>query len=415
MTDVGKYHLNGIRQTLFVALFAFPVLPFKVTNLLFIVFSLLVVFLFVQKKSGFVFREFGIYLIISLPFVPYLIEFLIYYTNSSIQFELEKKLLFFFAPVIFYLNSKLPGTLLKSALLCFLGSTSLLAIVSFFYLILSGALFSEINYQNGAYGLRSAFEDFSGLHPTYFALFATTASLWILYYLNNFKGRYKTVLVLCLFFLVLLNLVIAAKMPLFILGMGLLGLAYVKVKNRMKLVGLYFSLFTALVCFVFFIPSLKSRLMEVQDFFISGNFGNTLTERMIIFNCGRSVFLSDFLTGIGARNVQGIMDYCYIWFGFHKGAIIHLNPHNQYLSLGIAYGIGILFLFFAGLFMLFQRIKNFWPARIFLFALIMIMTTESVLERQMGVYYYLLFSTLFLHQSQQQRAVYKSMPTPFKS
>lgn len=176
---------------------------------------------------------------------------------------------------------------------------------------------------------------------------------------------------------------------------------------------LFFSVYCARM-FCFFIPSLKSRLMEVQDFFISGNFGNTLTERMIIFNCGRSVFLSDFLTGIGARNVQGIMDYCYIWFGFHKGAIIHLNPHNQYLSLGIAYGIGILFLFLqdfscsskglktSGLPVFFICPHNDHDHRI-------------CFRASNGGVLLFAFSTLFLHQSQQQRAVYKSMPTPFKS
>lgn len=204
-------------------------------------------------------------------------------------------------------------------------------------------------------------------------------------------------------------------MPLLIFGLGLLWLAYVKVKNKMKLVIFYFSFFGTLVFLIFFIPSLRSRLLEVQNFFISENFGNTLTERMIIFNCGRSVFLSDVVTGIGARNVQGIMDYCYVWFGFHKGAIIHLNPHNQYLSLGIAYGIGVLFLFLAGLFLLFLRIKNAWPARLFLFSMLLIMTTESVLERQMGIYYYLLFSALFLLQSSEQQAVNTPTATEFKS
>lgn len=411
MTDFGKYNLDGIRQTLFVALFAFPALPLKMTNLLFMIFAVLVVFLFLQKKPNLVFNEFTIYLVISLPFIPYLIEFLLYHTNTTIQFELEKKLLFFFAPVVFYLNSKLKGFQLKNALLCFVMSMALMATISLLYLVLSGALLSEVYYQNGAYSLRSAFEDFSGLHPTYFALFATTASLWIFYYLDNFKGRYKTILILCLFFLILSNLLIASKMPLLILAIGFLWLAYVKIKNKMKLATLYFSFFASFVVLMFFIPSLRNRLIEVQNFFISERFGNTLTERMIIFNCGRSVFFSDIFTGVGARNVQGIMDYCYVWFGFHKGALIHLNPHNQYLSLGIAYGIGILFLFLAGLFLLFRRIKNSMPACIFLSALVVIMTTESVLERQMGVYYYLLFSALFLLQSQEKLAENKLTAT----
>lgn len=396
MMENGKYTLNSLRQILFVSLFAFPVLPGKITNTLFILFSLSVIFLFVKEKKIFVWKDYLPYALLGLMFVPYFVEFILHSKNPAMRFELEKKLLFLFAPTVFYLNSRLKNDEIKSALLCFTVSLSLLAIVSFFYLILSEKLLSIQNYENGAYGLRSAFEDFAGLHPTYFGLFATTASLWILFYLSNYKGKYKMILVVFLFFLVLLNLLVASKMPLFIFFIGLLTLAYVKTKTKMKLTVIYMSFFAGLILLTFLIPSLRSRALEVQDFFISRNFGNTLTERTIIFNCSKSVFLSDIFTGIGARNVQGVMDYCYVWFGFYKGALIHLNPHNQYLSLGIAYGIGMVLVFLAGLIVLFRKIKNAVPALFFLLAIFCIMFTESVLERQMGIYYYLFFSGFFL-------------------
>lgn len=396
MKENNKYTLNNFRQVLFVSLFAFPVLPGKTINTLFIIFSLTVIFLFVKEKRIFEWKAYLPYALLGFVFVPYFVEFLLHSKDPAMSFELEKKLLFFFAPPVFYLNGKLKNNGIKNALLCFTVSMSLLAIVSFFYLILSGKLLSAQSYENGAYGLRSVFEDFAGLHPTYFGLFATTASLWILFYLDNYKGKYKITLVVCLFFLVLLNLLVASKMPLFIFFIGILTLAYIKTKNRTKLAVIYISFFAGLVLLTFLIPSLRSRVLEVRDFFISGNFGNTLTERSIIFHCSRSVFWSDLFTGIGARNVQGVMDYCYVWFGFHKGALIHLNPHNQYLSFGIAYGIGFL-LFFAGtLYTLFRKLKRSIPALLFLMALLLVMFTESILERQMGIYFYLFFSGLFL-------------------
>ena len=398
MIRLKKYGLQDAKQFLFVALFAFPILSLKVTNALFILFSLLVVFLFIKQKQSFSFKEYLPYFLFTLPFIPYLIEFLVYPNNKIIQFELEKKLFFFAAPLVLYIDSESVKLQLKNASVCFITGVALLSFISIIYLMGSGNLFLESNYLNGAYGLRFVFENFSGLHPTYYGLFSTTASLWIIHYLENYSGKYKIVMISFLIVLLVVNMLIASKMPLLIMLLGLLWIGYKKTSNKLKLGIIYLSFFAGLTALIFVIPSLKNRLLEIPHFFTFQMVNNTIFERFIIFNCSKSIFLSDIITGVGARNIQGVLDYCYVWFGFSKGALIHLNPHNQYLSIGICYGLGILVLFLLTLFVLFLRIKNSAAGIIFFFSLIFIMFTESILERQMGVYYFLFFALLFMMQ-----------------
>ena len=98
---ISLSHINLIRQWLFIAMFSFPVIPIKFINVFFIVFSIITLFLFIKEKPKWIISDFKYYLIFIVPFIPYLIEFVLFPTNSIIQFEVEKKLLFFIAPISF--------------------------------------------------------------------------------------------------------------------------------------------------------------------------------------------------------------------------------------------------------------------------------------------------------------------------
>lgn len=389
--------INSIRKWLFIAMFSFPLFPIKVINICFICFGLLTLVFFFIEKPLVKFADFRIYGLFILPFIPYLIEWILFPSNSVIRFEMEKKALLFIAPVAFYLDSLLKSkTETRYAINCFIGSVSLLSFVSFFYLLFSGNLLSISSYLNGAFELRRSFEEFSGQHPIYYGLFSTTASLWLLYYFDSYSKNLQWLLGISVFFMILLNLLIAAKMPLLMLVIGLLWVAFKKIKNRNMLAMIYVLFFGVIFISIMFIPSLNNRLGEVTDFFVSATANNTVLERFVVFNCSKMVFAQDFYLGIGSRNAQELLDFCYVYFKFYKGYSIHLNSHNQYLTIGISYGIGILSLFAAFLCFLFQKFKRYPLAIIFWFCSVSIMFTESILERQMGIYYFLFFGLLFL-------------------
>lgn len=397
MNLVLKENIEKARQFLFVALFSFPILPIKLINIIFILFAVITLITSINKKHQFNFKEFKNYAWFVLLFLPYAIEFICYSSNHVIQFEFEKKLLFLFAPFAFYLNEHLESKIrLEYAINCFISSVAILSMMALLFLLFWGNLFSLETYQNGAFELRQSFEQMSGQHPIYYGLFSTTASLWIIYYFDKYSKNLKWLLGISLFFILLLNVLIAAKMPLIILILGLTWIAYKKVPNRKRLWILYACSLLIIIGVSVLIPSLRNRLLEIPNYFHNQNPNNTLIERSIIFNCSKSIFVEDFLTGIGARNTQGLIDYCYIWIKFYKGLNAHFNSHNQFLTFGINYGIGMIGLFIGLLFILFRKIKNYPLGIIFFCSSVLIMLTESILERQMGIYYFLFFGLLFV-------------------
>jgi len=400
MILIKKEDMEKLRQVMFLCLFGFPVIPIKLINAFFLCFMFLTLLFYYKEKPKFDFSIFKMYALFVLPFVPYLIEFLLYHNNQVIRFELEKKLLFFAAPIIFYLSACLNSKLeMKHAVNCFISSVAILSFMTVLNLLFWGNVFSEATYQNGAFEFRKSFEEFSGQHPIYYGLFSTTASLWIIYYFDKYSKNLKWLLGISLFFMMGLNVVIASKMPLIILILGLIWIAYKKTDSKKNLALIYSGSLVLIIVISLLIPSLRSRLLEIPNYFYNQNPNNTLIERSIIFKCSQSIFIQDFLTGIGARNTQGLIDYCYIWIKFYKGLNAHFNSHNQFLTLGINYGIGVIVLFVGLLTMLYRRLKNFPLGFVYLCSSVLIMFTESILERQMGIYYFLFFGLLFLTKS----------------
>jgi len=98
--------------------------------------------------------------------------------------------------------------------------------------------------------------------------------------------------------------------------------------------------------------------------------------------------------GTGSENFQQKLNDCYTVKGWHEGASQNFNPHNQYLLLGINYGIMELIFFGICLFLIFRNIYTFPEGKYFMVAIIFFFFTESILERQMGVYFFGLISLL---------------------
>ena len=392
-----KYTLDDLKQILFVFMFAFPIWPLKITNLLFISFSICVLICYFKEKPSFEFKKFKFYLLFTLPFIAYFIELMIYPHSPAMQFEAEKKLLFLFAPLIFYLNSCLHvKTEIKHVLSVFVISISTLSFFALAYLCFKLSLFSVENYSNGAFIIRKCFEDFSGLHPVYYGLFSSVASLWLVFYFKDIHKKYQFLMAILLFVMLILNFILAAKMPLFIFVIGLLWIVYKKVPDKKRLVMYYFFGLIALVGIAIIIPSLRVRIVEAVAYFNKPEINNTVLERYVIFQSSKFMFMEHFFTGVGARNAQDALDYGYYWSRFGKGFENHFNSHNQYLTLGLCYGIGILLLFLFLLVTLFKKLWHHAFGIIFCISTVLIMLTESILERQMGIYYFLFFGLLFL-------------------
>lgn len=388
-----------IPHWIFISLFTFPALPLKVTNILFITFSVYVLFYWLIYKPIGIWKTLRKNLVLSLPFIPYLLEFIFHYDNYIMQFEFQKKLLFFIAPVstAIYFAVFNPKNI-RACFNVFAASVSLLSIYTILLLIRSGTLFNEETFDNGAYLFRTSFEHFSHLHPTYFGLFASTAALWLVYNFENYAAKWKYIIVLFISILLFLILMVAAKMPLFILVLGTIWIIYKKVKRKGMRIFLYLSIVLVGFGVIFIIPSLSSRVGEVSTYYSSEKFTiGSMFQREVIYDCNIKIALANFWTGTGARNSQFLLDYCYSFRSAGTVETNKFNSHNQFLTLLVNYGIVILTIFMLSFIFLWRRIKHFPFGIVIIGSFLFIMLTESILERQMGIYFYTLFSLLILN------------------
>jgi len=383
--------VDHLPEWLLIAAFAFPILPLNITNILFISFSVYVLLFWIFIKPVEIWKNIRLSLVMLLPFIPYLVESVLHFNSNTMLFELQKKLLFFIAPIAIpvYIQVFRPKSI-KPFLASFVLSVSVLGIISVAGLLLQNVLFTESNYENEAYLLRANFESISHLHPTYYGLFAAISALWIIYTTNKFN-KWKYPLYALAVFLAFTIILVAAKMPLFILVAGFCRILFIKSKNKKALLINYALVIFFTVGLFFFTPSLKSRITNISG---PGEL-TTIGQRQQIFDCSTDVFLENIWTGTGAMNAQQELDKCYK----EKNAALEsykYNSHNQYLTIGISYGVFVLLLFFISIFLVIKEIKRSPFGMIIVVATIFIMLTESILERQMGVYFFTLFWLLLL-------------------
>jgi len=400
LTTINTLHL--ITKALFIALFAFPIYPMQLTNVLFMAFAALTLTLFAFKPIPLI-KIIWPNLIFIIPFVPYLIELFATGFSPAAHFEFEKKLLFFtgffFIPLFINIckfnNYKTP-------LLVFSFSVLLLSIFAFLMLCIKGIPFTSEAYINGSYLLRNSFENLTRLHSTYYSAFAIAAAFFLL---NNINIKYKSlryVYFIFAVFLVLSALYIAARIA-FVSICILFVLKIFELKiNIPKKIILGSSLFVILLLVSVATPSLKSRFGEFIKFETGATDNtNTISQRTTIIKCSWKVFTQNILTGTGSAHFQEKLNTCYKNNGWTEGAANNFNPHNQYLSMGINYGIFVLILFLAFLFILFRKIIRKPEGIYFSVIIILFFLTESMLERAMGVYFFT-FISLLLYNTEEK-------------
>jgi O-antigen ligase len=158
---------------------------------------------------------------------------------------------------------------------------------------------------------------------------------------------------------------------------------------------LTFSAFAFLVIACIMVPSLKNRFSEIVSWKTDQTSNaDSFSQRTIILDCSMKVFSENLLWGTGSRNSQQQLNNCYCSKGWTAGGEQRFNSHNQYLSIGIKYGLVMLLVFILCLLIIFRKIFVLPEGKYFGFAIILFFLSESILERQMGVYFFGLISLL---------------------
>jgi len=391
-----KYkRLQLLTTMLFLAMFAFPVIPLKASNIILILFALLTSMLFFTRPVP-IGKLMLLNLVFMVPFIPYLLEFFVSGFDPSARFELEKKLFFFTAPLVVPIYMKIAAFKnYKAALLVFSLSVAAVALYTIIRLLFEGTPFDPVSYENGAYLLRNRFEIISGLHPTYYSVFALCAACFLSYYSLLQKRNLQVAALVVAGVLLVTVLVLAVRIAVIIAAVFLLIWIFnKKIALSTKITGAVMTL-AVFAILIFTVPSMKVRFGEISSW-VQGraSSGNTITQRETIMDCSYKVFSEHVWLGTGSRNFQHELDNCYS----SKGWISNdqsFNPHNQFLSEGINYGMFFLLIFAACLVYIFIKIFKIPEARYFIVAVTLVFLSESILERQMGVYFFGLISLLF--------------------
>jgi O-antigen ligase len=329
-------------------------------------------------------------LVFVIPFIPYLIEFLVSGFNPVVRFEFEKKLFFLSAPLLIPVFLKITGFRnYKLALLVFSASVVTLTIYSLIMLVIKGVIFDPGAYLNGAYILRYNFEAVSGLHPTAYSIFALSSTVFLCYSDILKTKAFRTVFISISAFLIIFVLFVATRIALFT---GVFFIFIWIFKTRMSLLKKIFVIYGAILLVIILssiVPSLNSRMDEIIAL-KNGKIkpDNTLSQRLLIMDCTWKLISGNLLFGNGTENSQIRLNECYMSKGWPAGSEKSYDPHNQYLLFGLNYGIFALIVFLVCLLIIFRKVIRFPEGSYYMFAVLIFFMSESLLESQMGVYYF---------------------------
>jgi O-antigen ligase len=148
-----------------------------------------------------------------------------------------------------------------------------------------------------------------------------------------------------------------------------------------------------------FISHKFNGLNVVEDFIttdFSGNDFTAIKARRAKAYCSIQLIKDNFLFGVGIGDGNDVLKKYYEKYNFQHGIDRKFNSHNQFLTTSIYLGIFgfiILTIIFIELFYTAIKAKN---KLLFLFSLITccFFITESVLERQIGIVYFVFFALL---------------------
>ncbi len=244
---------------------------------------------------------------------------------------------------------------------------------------------------------RIMFERSTGIHPTYMGLFLSF-SVCITLLAAPFRGVVKYLLI---YLLLIFLLALLAKSPIIALVVIFIHYAYLHRKElyhyKMAALGLFASLASA----CYFIPFIGQRLKEVLQFAGSGKPGNVADNsvyvRKLIWNADTDMLRHYWLTGIGPGRLLHVLYERYFFYSVtHHFFVGYFDPHNEYFSewlsfglLGIALFVTVLILHFAKA----LKTKNYLYG--YLLAIIYVtFATETLLSRQEGVLFYAVFTSL---------------------
>lgn len=375
------------------------------TGLFCLLFLVIVITGIVKKELTF---KFNIILLGVSLFLPY---YSLYAMNAvdpqEAMFGIEKKLSFVLFPLvfscvpIFYLNKR------------FLENGFLISLFLMLFACYLGAFF---NYEEHNYDAAYLFSShFSGLfhHPTYVSVFCALG-IFILFKrweapLTMREHLFSAVGILFLLYTHVHLESLSGLLFAVLLMTCLVGYWLFKKQGWTVLIGVFTLGMLVSYLGIYFIPSLRSNVLDSVSFvsnYVKDPYAYTHLPRgeirgndarLILWTASAEI-LHKHPNGVGVGNLPTTMEAKLLEYGQVNLAKEHLNPHNQFFHTAVETGwIGLLWL----LGMLISMLWYGWKHKQGILILVVCVFAfnslfESMLERQSGIVFWLLWSCLFI-------------------
>ncbi|MBP6091101.1 MAG: O-antigen ligase family protein [Crocinitomicaceae bacterium] len=386
-----------IEISLFLTLL-FPFVPSKFASIALIIFTVSsLVTIYKAKNRQFNSRSlFYFILLISIPLL-YFFQLVIADEPATVWKIVERKLALIIAPLSFFLINASTISLNPITYVRFFYRVTVVFVAyCSIQLLLQGLNHDYLISGGFAFAFRTTMEEISRLHPTYFGLFIAFSILVGLEELiqrwHLLKGSIKGLMFFSLLFLLLFLLFLAARMALIGLLISLFLVVHKYIRSW-KIKGSIFIISIAcLISSLFLIPSISSRLKEINA---SSNNGTSI--RTTIWACSVQLIQEAPFLGVGVEQVQSKLNRCY---GEKNQYLANLtsdyNTHNEYLNQWANFGIIGLIALLLLLVLFYYRSKESFIFLLFSILVSLSFLTENLLERQMGIFFVAILGSLFV-------------------
>ena len=375
------------------------------TGLFCLLFLVIVITGIVKKELTFKFNAILLGVSLFLPFYS------LYAMNAidpqEAMFGIEKKLSFVLFPLVFsfvptfYLNKRF----LENGFL-----------ISLFLMLFVCYLVAFFNYEEHNYDPAYLFSShFSGLfhHPTYASVFCALG-IFMLFKrweapMTMREHLFSAVGILFLLYTHVHLESLSGLLFAVLLMTCLVGYWLFKKQGWTVLIGVFTLGMLVSYLGIYFIPSLRSNVLDSVSFvsnYVKDPYAYTHLPRgeirgndarLILWTASAEI-LREHPNGVGVGNLPTTMEAKLLEFGQVNLAKEHLNPHNQFFHTAVETGwIGLLWL----LGMLISMLWYGWKYKQGILILVVCAFAfnslfESMLERQSGIVFWLLWSCLFI-------------------
>ena len=398
---IAKNNLEKIRFVILLLLVAS--LPFQYfASSILIIAGVLLSLLIVYNLRQFNLRNLDA---LSIAFILYFIlevVGLVYTERENITtglFVLEKHQAFLFLPLFFFgfnIDNKRKTLLSIFVASCFVASLICLGVNIYLSLNTYNMIFHEWIFSH------DRMSDPIGMQAVYFALYLGFVLLILVFELKEkfalFSPMKKTLFILLILYFSIFMITLGARTVIvavmLIIVLDLIYYAVSLKSYRLFLLGAIVPLIFSAV--IFLNPVVRTRFMDMyQNRYENSNYGSYFARSMIWIP-GWEAIEENVWVGVGTGDYQMELDKKFVKYDFLFG-VQFMNMHNQYLQTMLSFGVIGLSIFSVIFFVQFKAglARGDLQYLSFLLLFMCACLTESMLNRNKGIVFLLVFSFIF--------------------